>query len=94
MKRFALVSALVLSICSPAFADDALTAAINGPQRTPENAARDAYRHPYDTLQFFGIRPDMKVVELAPGGGWYTEPDGNHSPSCRHEWISNIVTRK
>lgn len=28
------------------------------------------------------------------GGGWYTEPDGNHSPSCRHEWISNIVTRK
>ena len=73
MKRFALVSALVLSICSPAFADDALTAAINGPQRTPENAARDAYRHPYDTLQFFGIRPDMKVVELAPGGGWYTE---------------------
>ena len=28
------------------------------------------------------------------GGGWWTEPDGNHSPSCRHEWISNIVTRK
>ena len=28
------------------------------------------------------------------GGGWYTEPDGKHSPSCRHEWISNIVTRK
>ena len=28
------------------------------------------------------------------GGGWYTKPDGNHSPSCRHEWISNIVTRK
>jgi hypothetical protein len=28
------------------------------------------------------------------GGGWWTEEDGNHSPSCRHEWISNIVTRK
>src|SRR5450830_30076 len=73
MKRFALVSALMVSICSPAFADDALKAAINGAQRTPENITRDVYRHPDETLRFFGIRPDMKVVELAPGAGWYTE---------------------
>jgi predicted methyltransferase len=35
--------------------------------------ARDGWRHPYEALTFFGIRPDMTVVELSPGGGWYTE---------------------
>ncbi len=34
---------------------------------------RDRYRHPLQTLEFFGIRPDMTVVEVLPGGGWYTE---------------------
>jgi predicted methyltransferase len=34
--------------------------------------ARDSYRHPVETLSFFGVRPDMKVGEYAPGGGWYT----------------------
>lgn len=53
--------------------DQALRAAIAGPQRTPEKAARDRYRHPRRTLEFFGIRPDMTVVELLPEGGWYTE---------------------
>ncbi|MES2743296.1 MAG: methyltransferase [Pseudomonadota bacterium] len=52
---------------------DALKAAIAGNQRTPANVARDAARHPYETLSFFGIKPTMTVVELAPGGGWYTE---------------------
>ena len=50
-----------------------LEAAIKGPQRTPANAARDNFRHPAQTLQFFGIRPDMRVIEVLPGGGWYTE---------------------
>lgn len=38
-----------------------------------DNAARDTYRHPKQTLEFFGIERDMTVVELWPGGGWYTE---------------------
>ncbi|WP_425511223.1 class I SAM-dependent methyltransferase [Pseudomarimonas salicorniae] len=38
-----------------------------------ESAARDAYRHPKETLEFFGIRPDMTVIEITPGGGWYAE---------------------
>jgi predicted methyltransferase len=50
-----------------------LKAAIAAPSRTPANVARDVYRHPYETLTFFGIKPTMTVVELAPGGGWYTE---------------------
>lgn len=44
-----------------------------GEQRSAENRARDAFRHPAETLAFFGLRPGMTVVEIAPGGGWYTE---------------------
>jgi predicted methyltransferase len=53
--------------------DAALQAAIAGPQRSDTNRARDAARHPYETLRFFGLRPVHAVVELAPGGGWFTE---------------------
>lgn len=45
---------------------------VNGSQRTPDQKARDAYRHPVETLAFFGIQPNMTVVELWPFGGWYT----------------------
>ncbi|NJC34031.1 putative methyltransferase [Sphingomonas jejuensis] len=51
----------------------ALEAAVNSPTRTAANRARDAARHPAETLAFFGIQPGQTVVELIPGGGWYTE---------------------
>ena len=52
----------------------ALDAAIAGEHRSDANRARDRYRHPKETLLFFGFRPDMTVVEMLPGsGGWYTE---------------------
>lgn len=50
-----------------------LAAVIAGDHRTPGNADRDKYRHPLETLEFFGIRPEMSVVEIWPGSGWYTE---------------------
>jgi predicted methyltransferase len=58
--------------------DEATAAAIEqvlaGAHRSAENRARDVYRHPLDTLLFFGIKPEMTVVEVWPGaGGWYTE---------------------
>ena len=40
--------------------------------RSEEDKARDAYRNPAETLAFFGIAPDMTVIEALPGGGWYT----------------------
>ncbi|MGC8517201.1 MAG: class I SAM-dependent methyltransferase [Steroidobacteraceae bacterium] len=58
---------------TPPAVQRALEAAINGPQRTPAFKTRDPYRHPLQTLEFFGIRPDMRVIEVLPGGGWYTE---------------------
>jgi predicted methyltransferase len=51
----------------------ALAAAVAAPTRTPANVARDRYRHPAETLAFFGVQPSDTVVEIWPGGGWYTE---------------------
>jgi predicted methyltransferase len=51
----------------------ALQAAATGEHRSEANIARNKYRHPVETLTFFGIEPDMTVVEIWPGGGWYTE---------------------
>jgi len=50
-----------------------LDLAIAAPNRTPANVLRDRYRHPKETLSFFGVKPGDSVVELWPGGGWYTE---------------------
>lgn len=46
---------------------------IGGDQRDEANLARDQYRHPFETLNFFGLQEDMTVVEVWPGGGWYME---------------------
>jgi predicted methyltransferase len=73
MKPLFISALLACSFSLPVLADDALKAAIAGTHRSPDNVARDAARHPYETLSFFGIKPTMTVVELSPGGGWYTE---------------------
>lgn len=52
---------------------DPIGAALMAPNRTPANVARDTYRHPAETLKFFGVTPTQTVVEYMPGGGWYTE---------------------
>jgi predicted methyltransferase len=77
-------SLLALMACAPSrqavqaaeaeiHADTAIAAAIAAPTRTPANIARDEWRHPRETLGFFGVRPSDTVVEIWPGGGWYTE---------------------
>jgi len=52
--------------------DKALRAALEASTRPADDKARDRDRSPVETLQFFGLRPDMRVLELSPGGGWYT----------------------
>jgi predicted methyltransferase len=70
-----ILSAPLLSI--QAHANDsvakALDAAVAAPSRSETNRARDKYRHPAETLAFFGIKPTDTVIEIWPGGGWYTE---------------------
>jgi predicted methyltransferase len=71
--------ALTLLAATPAFAVmDAATEAklkteLAGPQRSEANKVRDKYRHPLETLKFFGLKSDMAVMEIWPGGGWWTE---------------------
>lgn len=50
-----------------------LTVILAGDQRPESDRARDVYRHPKETLLFFGIRPEMTVLEVWPEPGWYTE---------------------
>lgn len=47
--------------------------ALQGPWRSAQNSARDRYRHPQQTLSFFGLRADQTVIEITPGNGWYSE---------------------
>lgn len=72
------VTVVLLAGCANPPASDpktltAIDTALAGEHRTPENRARDVYRHPKETLEFFGLRQDMTVVEVWPGAGWYTE---------------------
>ena len=55
-----------------------LSAAIQSEDRSAKNVVRDQYRNPAETLSFFEIKPNMTVVELSPGGGWYTEILANY----------------
>lgn len=50
-----------------------LESLVTGKHRSPGNIARNAARHPLETLHFFGLQPDMTVLEILPGLGWYTE---------------------
>ncbi len=85
MKPHSICLAVLLALGAPvaAHAEDAaavaadaaasLERAIKGDWRTPANVARDSYRHPAETLEFFGLKPDQTVIEITPGGGWYSE---------------------
>src|ERR1700691_5392420 len=72
--RFA-AAILALGACAAAAAapDPALKAAVADPGRSANFVARDPVRHPVEELTFFGIKPSMTVVELWPGGGYWTE---------------------
>jgi predicted methyltransferase len=67
---FALLGVTGIVVAAP---DAALESAIASPARSPAHLARDKARHPLEELAFFGIKPTMTVVELWPGGGYWTD---------------------
>lgn len=77
MKFLLLLLPLILIGCSskkdPLKLPETLEEALESGYRSPENVKRDGYRHPEDTLKFFGLAPEMTVVEISPGKGWYME---------------------
>ena len=68
----ALAATLAASIAT-ADIDEKVKAALAADIRTEAETARDANRKPLETLKFFGLTDDMQVLELFPGGGWYTK---------------------
>src|SRR5271154_2051644 len=75
--------------CSAApSADPALASAVASPARSPTAVARDAARHPVAELTFFGLTPTMTVVELWPGGGYWTDILGPYLAPSGHYYIA------
>ncbi len=68
----------VCSTCTRSSTAADLDRVLAGEQRSEANRARDVYRHPKETLLFFGIRPEQTVLEVWPGGGWYTRILANY----------------
>lgn len=73
LLRGLLLSALLVITASANAHHDDLHSILENEYRSEQAKARDQYRHPYETLMFFGLRPDTAVVELWPGGGWYSD---------------------
>lgn len=78
MKILQYLAVSLLTVCASSGAAaestaDLLDRALSGDHRSADNRARDQYRNPKETLLFFELEPDMTVVEITPGGGWYTE---------------------
>lgn len=72
---FSIAALLITSTAyaGPTTFSEMVAAGMAGEHRSESNKARDKYRHPAETLKFFGIEDDMTVMEIWPGGGWYTE---------------------
>jgi predicted methyltransferase len=78
----ALLALTLAALLSPSFSHAAQTQSVSAEQyahvlkgtwRATDNVARDGYRHPQQTLQFFGLGPNQTVIEITPGNGWYSE---------------------
>lgn len=77
MHKKTLLFSSILLLFSSALRADGITESVQqvmqSEHREASNVARDQYRHPAETLAFLGLQPDMTVVEIWPGQGWYTE---------------------
>ena len=74
--------------------DAALAAAVAGTWRSPQNRARDAYRHPLESLTFWGLKPGATVVEIEPGAhGWWTEILGPYLKATGGTYVAALPDR-
>jgi predicted methyltransferase len=71
--------------------DAALAAVVAGVWRTPDNVARDQYRRPAEALAFWGLAPGMTILELSPGGGYWTEILAPYAASTNGRYIATAA---
>ena len=70
---FILFSLTILLGCGKPDTSQLIDKALEAEHRTPSYVQRDKYRHPKETLLFFGLDPEQSIIEITPGYGWYTE---------------------
>lgn len=94
-RKLALLTALAAVVCvaQPAAAadDQALKAAIAGPQRSAAHVARDAARHPYESLAFWGVAPKKTVIEVYPGSGYWTEILAPYAKATGGTYVAGVA---
>ncbi|WP_426032513.1 class I SAM-dependent methyltransferase [Caulobacter sp. DWP3-1-3b2] len=86
----ALCAAPVLAHAAPVD-DPALKAAIASPNRTAASVARDGARHPYESLVFWGLNPHQTVIEVSPGGGYWTEILAPYAKTTGGNYIAGVA---
>ena len=97
---FAIVSSIVslpadaapLGVQHGVWADGALATAVLSPIRDPKNVARDRYRHPRESLSFWGLRPGMTVLEIWPAAGYWTEILAPYAKATGGRYIAAVET--
>ncbi|RYG03172.1 MAG: methyltransferase domain-containing protein [Caulobacteraceae bacterium] len=94
-RKLALLAAFasVAAIAQPAAAadDQALKAAIAGTQRGAAHVARDAARHPYESLEFWGVAPKKTVIEVSPGSGYWTEILAPYAKATGGTYVAGVA---
>jgi predicted methyltransferase len=86
-----LLAGNVVAMAAPA-ADPAIAKAVADPARSAKFVARDSARHPGEELTFFGLKPNMTVIEVWPGGGYWTEILGPYLKPSGHYYAAVTVT--
>ena len=101
IRSFAAIAALALTISIPAFAapsttanepqsDEALAKAVASHARAPANVARDRYRHPLESLTFWGLAPKQTILEIWPGAGYWAEILAPYAKTTGGKYIAAV----
>ena len=82
--------AVVTGVQPGIWADGALATAARSPLRDPKNVARDRYRHPRESLSFWGLRPGITILEIWPGGGYWTDILAPYAKATGGKYIAAV----
>ena len=72
--------------------DAVLAASVDSSARSPQNTARDIYRHPKESLSFWGLKPGMAILEIWPGGGYWTEILAPYAKATNGSYLAALAS--
>jgi predicted methyltransferase len=86
-----LIAATAGSFAATEKKNGAIEQAVNGDWRSGDSKSRDEYRHPVEALAFWGLKPGMSILEIQPGGGWWTEILAPYARSTKGEFAATAA---